>query len=249
MRKNFLSLCLIGAIVLVAGFIACSENGEMNDGVEHLYRTKLERDLFAFADKHAELMNEFLVRHIDGALEEMEDPSETIWYDKMEQNLHNFFEKYDVTVLSRMENEPCLDEDSLDMLVLDEEMFLSYIEQHDTKAFYMYCEQIFVQGQVDLTKEEVITHPDLRLDEKIKLLVILPVLEEISESNVQTKSENPCLDQYNSDRTKCAAIYALECIVGCVTQHYYEVATATINYANCLDEAHDTYMDCLNAQK
>ncbi|MBW9201638.1 hypothetical protein EVD33_01545 [Bacteroidales bacterium SW292] len=249
MKRNYLVLSLIVAIVALAGFFACSDSGVWrNEGrdSEELNDKKLVNDLVVFAGNHAEFMNALLDLHLNGKEEKVNDIDEEVILAEMEQNLENMFGKYNVKVLSRTESESCVNEDSLEMMKLDDDIFLDYIKRHNTEAFYSYCEQILVQGSLVLTQDEIISNPDLRLDEKIKLLVILPTLNRMN-VEIGTKSDNPCLSKYYSDRNDCLKSYLKDCLGACLEgpiKGTVDVIVSSVSYFDCLDVANAAYLDC-----
>lgn len=64
---------------------------------------------------------------------------------------------------------------------------------------------------------------------------------------IGTKSDNPCLSKYYSDRNDCLKSYLKDCLGACLEgpiKGTVDVIVSSVSYFDCLDVANAAYLDC-----
>lgn len=250
------TICMY-AIVLVAASALCigcnnSEDSVLSFDTNREYTTDLEKSLAAFADRQAELMEGLLSSASPSTSRSVDENNEARLFDELDENLEQILVQHDVQQeLQSKADQPCLDEDSLEMMKLDTDMFLSYIKERHTAAFYTLCKQLVDTGTLNVSEREIILNPELQLEEKIKLLVVLPAFSQdgLGLTRVKTRSESndPCYEAYESARSTCLIEYLISCGLSCMgglPGAAAGVAWATYQLDNCLNNARNSYIDC-----
>jgi len=245
------------AIVLIAVSTLCIGCNNNEDSVPSFdanreYTTDLEKSLAAFADRHAELMETLLTSASSSASRSMDEKNEAQLFNDLDENLEQIFAQHDVQQeLQGKAGQPCVDEDSLEMMKLDTDMFLTYIKERHTTAFYTFCKQLIDTGTLNVSEKEIILNPELQLEEKIKLLVVLPAFcqNELGLTRVKTRSESsdPCYEAYRSARSICGTEFLVSCGLSCsggVPGLAAGVAWAAYQLEKCLNSARDSYINC-----
>lgn len=250
------TICMY-AIILIAVSTLCIGCNNSEDSIPSFdanreYTTDLEKNLAAFADRHAELMETLLTSASSPTSRSMDEKSEAQLFSELDENLEQIFAQHDVQQeLQGKADRPCVDEDSLGMMKLDTDMFLAYIKERHTTAFYTLCKQLIDTGTLNVSEKEIILNSELQLEEKIKLLVVLPAFSQdgLGLTRVKTRSESsdPCYEAYESARSTCLAEYLISCGLSCtggVPGAVAGVAWATYQLENCLNSARDSYINC-----
>lgn len=252
------------AIVLIAVSTLCIGCNNNEDSVPSFdanreYTTDLEKSLAAFADRHAELMETLLTSASSSASRSMDEKNEAQLFNDLDENLEQIFAQHDVQQeLQGKADQPCVDEDSLEMMKLDTDMFLAYIKERHTTTFYTLCKQLIDTGTLNVSEKEIILNPELQLEEKIKLLVVLPAFSqnELGLTRVKTRSESsdPCYEAYRSDRTGCGLSFLADCVAACLEAALgggigmgaaiWTAGKSSYDLINCLDDARDDYINC-----
>ena len=70
------------------------------------------------------------------------------------------------------------DKDSIAKMKSNPEMFLAYVKENGTPAYYTLIKQLMDTGKIELTQDDIISHPDLKMQEKLTLLIMIPVFEQ-----------------------------------------------------------------------
>ena len=211
-------------------------------------------DLQEFSQRHSFLIGE-LLRFNDQDSENTRASHEEQFsqlFDEISENVNNLTKKYDLIADLPDEKQQCLNEDSLSIMQNDQKAIIAYLQKYKSKEFCHIYNNLITNPLFIITPQRIIDDQRLYLNEKVSLLLIIPVLNdyEISLGRLtRSQASDKCLDEYYSQRKDCAESFALSCLGSCIGGIgglAIGAAIAAINLDDCLDTARERYIDCQN---
>lgn len=187
---------------------------------------------------------------------------------QFEANLSAFMKKHDIYAdLTDAEKAKysSLTDDEKEMMKLDPEQFLSFVKENKSDEFYEVCKKLMSTGKCDFSTEEIIESKNMKMNEKIVLLTVLPAFNSktvmttratakrfLSYSNESASGNSKCLTEYNNAKNWCAATFlassALSCCGGPTVVTVAGLAMAYASYQDCESNANFRYKACLGIQ-
>lgn len=159
------------------------------------------------------------------------------------------------------------------MLLLDSKLALAYIKQHKSAEFYKIIKNLRKTGRIGLTQDEIIGNSELRFNEKIQLIMALPllsmsktrhriVIRNKSGLNIasvytplkarakETESkEEKCKKEYDENISSCSTSLILEIGIAAVTAYFTGGVGTAIASLEVVKAINDYDSCCSNAQK
>lgn len=231
----------LGLLLLSLGMfsnilVSCDSNN--NNDVQTSSSQQINTKLESFYDSHEELMNSLLSSKTDSEKDSiknlMKSNFNSILYQSSKQSKSIF--------INNQQNS--LSEDSIEILSLNTNLFLSYIKPKVTQEFYSICSNLMTSPSgMTMSKEDIINDNNLKTTEKIALLTYLPALQKkVTSKRLKTRAENSYDSDYNKACAVCAAIYAAKCALVAAAFETgplaaVELAIATAEYYQCIEAA------------
>lgn len=168
---------------------------------------------------------------------------------ELENSITSFLEKYKDVLCSSNYYKTNISKDSALTLKSNPDAFLEFIKKNGTSEYYNIMKDAILNSKlITLSNDEIINNNKMTINEKIALLLEKSV-DDISEKKDETKSVSSCYSGFKSARTGCGIWYAIECSVslaggaGILTAVGVALATRSLN--NCLNDAREDYINCL----
>jgi|WetSurMetagenome_2_1015567.scaffolds.fasta_scaffold35483_2 hypothetical protein len=156
------------------------------------------------------------------------------------------------TAILTNSNQNILSKDSMEILALNPNLFLSYIKPKVSQELYSICSNLIKSPyNITMDKDGVINDDNLRPSEKIALLTYLPALQKkYTMKKLKTRGEESFLDSYDVAITICSAalgakLVLIATMMGTVPeaapQEDEMYVEAWAEYYFCIDEAAKKY--------
>lgn len=238
-----LCLSLLGLVCLL--FCGCSstisEDPQSDKSTDDLV-------LASFAKEHQALVKSLLQGSGINGSDETEASEDSVRVagiiSKIEGNLNDALSKQSQPEVSTRAEEMS----PSDIINVGSYELLEKINGRVSTDFYNICEAVVNRGVVPVTEMEVINNNNMAFNEKIAVLLFLPVLSDAEMNPITgTRSKESCLKTYKSHRNTCGVEYAAACAISCIggpVGAAAGVALATYQLDNCLDDALYHYRNC-----
>lgn len=228
-------------------FFFCSCSNAVSEQDSQPDKTADGIALASFAKEHQMLIDSLLKNSDIGMSEASDDSSKTSGIIiKIKENIDRIIVKENnegsLTRISDMSAE--------DIVNVGSDNILDVIRGRVSADFYDICGYVIKEGSVPVTEFEVVNNNNMSFNEKVAVLLFLPVLsygEEHEQILAETRTPASCLEKYKSSRTACGVEYAAACALSCVggpVTAAAGVALATYQLNNCLDDALYHYRQC-----
>jgi ElaB/YqjD/DUF883 family membrane-anchored ribosome-binding protein len=152
--------------------VSCDSN---NDDAQTSSSQQINTKLESFYDTHEELMNSLLSAKTDNEKDSIEN--------MMKSNFSSILSQCNKQSksISINNDQNALSEDSIEILALNTNLFLSYIKPKVTQEFYSICSNIMTSPcSITMSEEDIINDNNLKTTEKVALLTYLPALQKKS---------------------------------------------------------------------
>lgn len=273
MKKN---VTFIGKLILICLplFCACSSDKESADESMVEIHQEMSSELKKFAYEQEELFNE--AKFASATTRSADDNSlNTKKLEDIGRKFSDFINTHDIyaDLTTEEKKSLLLSKDSTEMLLLDSKLALTYIKQHKSDEFYRIIKNLRRTGRISLTKDEIISNPELKINEKIQLVMALPllsmgkthhrvVIRNKSGLNIasiytpnkarakETESkEEKCKKEYDDNISSCNTSLILEIGIAAVTAYFTGGVGTAIASLEVVKAINDYDSCCSNAQK
>lgn len=236
MKNNVLYLLLLCASTTI---FSCGNTGSEEAPDADIQTNDIA--LKAFAQAHNALMDSLLATTSPNR---QEDELDTAKVEKIVEDIkENFANQLGVNIAQDAQTRFATENSALEVLNMDPDSIMPYLKERVSPEFYNICNQIMETGVSPVTEDDIINSKGLTQKEKISALLFLPALsynDQFKLNDPSTRSQQTCLNTYNSSRNSCTIRYvaatALSCAGGIVTA-VAGVTLATYEYDNCMDDA------------
>lgn len=229
---------------LSISFASCNNETEITNEPEHF-----SRDLNELSEKFCQLMDSksFTTRGEGNS-------SLSIKTQEFDMQFQQFLSQHDLTVdLTPTERKSLtLAENDWMTLIADEDAFLTYISENKTPQFQKIFDKIISGNISTITINSIIQDKGLKLNEKLLLTIQLDIALN-TPINLQSVNQTVsiCDKRYARAVHSCQIQFATA-IAGAVATSIasgglglFTGGVAVVNYFNCIDNANDSYEDCI----
>lgn len=177
------SICAICIVVMSAICISCSHNSNQQasplpdgNGQEAI---TMEKGVQDFSSRYNDLLGELLKSTSVLSTDSMSEEEKKQLCEEIGKSVGEVLSRLDVRqAMKNGKQTAAPDKDSIAKMKSNPEMFLAYVKENGTPAYYTLIKQLMDTGKIELTKDDIISHPDLKMQEKLTLLIMIPVFEQ-----------------------------------------------------------------------
>ncbi len=213
-KFNFIGKTLL---LFVPFLVSCSSETEEQGIPTSNVKTNITVDLHEYARGQENLYNEAKYGNAttrggegDGLNEES--------INKIGTSFQAFIKEHDIYADLTEEEKQALNisKDSVEIMELDPKLYLAFVKKHKSEAFYDIILRLKKVGRLDLTQDEIINNTELKLNEKVQLLTVLPIInstKRIQNITIRKNTSNKLIRTYSptKTRTKEATTKEKEC--------------------------------------
>lgn len=265
---------LILMLMCLPLFYACSSDKESTDELMVGIHRDMSSELKNFASEQEELFNEAKFSSVTTrSTDNLSLDAKTV--EKIGEKFSDFISKHDIYADLTVEEKKSLliSKDSTEMLLLDSKLALAYIKQQKSEEFYKIIKNLRKTGRIGLTQDEIIGNSELRINEKIQLIMALPLLNTdkshpkivirsksgLNIASVYTplkaraketeSKEVKCKKEYDADISGCNTSFILEIGIAAATCYFSGGVGTAIASMEVVKAISDYDSCCKNAEK
>lgn len=205
MKKKFKFLGK-ALLLFIPFLVSCSTETEEQGVPTSNIKTNITVDLQEYAQGQENLYNDAKYGNTTTRGGEGDGLNEE-FINKIGTSLQAFIKEHDIYADLTEEEKHALNisKDSVEMMELDPKLYLAFVKKHKSETFYDIILHLKKVGRLDLTQDEIINNTGLKLNEKVQLLTVLPIInstKRIQNITIRKNTSNKLIRTYSPTKTR-----------------------------------------------